>query len=234
VTIVLVHGAGHTPRVWDAFAAALGHPTVAVELPGRGCHPADLTAITLDGAAAGAAADVRAATEGPWTVVAHSCAGIMAPRLVAELGDVDHLVLLAAMCAPDGGRAIDVVDPDRRLGLEEQREPALARWRGHSYVADDAEAAALPATLQPLRDRRVLQLVDSVVAMYQTVSWAGVPDGLRRTWIRPRRDEIQPPDVQERLIAACGATTVPTIDTGHAAHREDPEGLAVIVRGLLA
>jgi pimeloyl-ACP methyl ester carboxylesterase len=232
MTIVLVHGAGHTAQVWDRVQPLLRSATVAVDLPGRGDHPGDLTRTTLVGAAAVAAADVRAASEGPWIVVAHSAAGIMAPHLVAALGDVEHLVLVAGMCAAEGGRAIDVVDPERRLPFEELAGPMRERYARHSYVADGEDEALLPEGLVALRDRRVVQMLDSIVTMYQTVSWEGVPFGVPRTWVRCLRDEIQPPDVQDRLIDAFGATAVRDLDTGHAPHREDPAAVAELFEGL--
>ena len=230
MTIVLVHGAGDTARRWRRVQELLGPGTVAVDLLGRGTRPYDLTAVTLEAAAQAAAVDARAETDGPWVVVAHSAGGIVAPRLVAALGQVSALVMVAGMCAPERARAIDIVDPDRRLGFEEQRAPLMARYRGCTFVGPGE--ADPPAGLSALRDRRSVQLLDSIVLMYQAVSWVGVAPTTTRTWVRCRRDQIQDPDMQDRLIAASGASQVHTLDTGHNPAAEDPVALAALVAEL--
>jgi pimeloyl-ACP methyl ester carboxylesterase len=203
---------------------------VAVDLLGRGTRPHDLTAVTLEDAAAAAATDVRAVTSGPWAVVAHSAGSIVAPHLVAQLGDVSALVMVAGMCAPEGERAIDIVDPERRLGFEEQRVPMLEKYRGYTFVgADEADP---PGPLLALRDRRAVQRLDSIVLMYQTVSWAGVPPATTRVWVRCHRDQIQDAPMQDRLIAASGASEVRTLDTGHTPAAEDPAALAALIAEL--
>jgi pimeloyl-ACP methyl ester carboxylesterase len=163
-------------------------------------------------------------------VVAHSAGAIVAPHLVAELGDVRRLVMVAGMCAPHGECPIDIVDPNRELGFEENREALIERWRGHTFV--DAADSTPPNGLLALRDARVVQMLDSIVTMYQPVSWSGVTDRTGRTWVRCARDRVQPPDMQDRLIAACAADEVRTIDTGHSPAREDPPTLAALIDAL--
>ena len=105
-TLVLVHGAGDSARVWQATQTHLRVASVAVDLLGRGSRPFDLTKVTIDLAAAQAAADVREHTPGSVIVVAHSAGGVIAPRLIALLGpQVKHLVLIAGVTAPEGAIA---------------------------------------------------------------------------------------------------------------------------------
>jgi pimeloyl-ACP methyl ester carboxylesterase len=231
---VFVHGAGDTSRVWDRVRARLPHPSVAVDLLGRGTRPYDLTRITGADMARIAAHDVRADGTGPWIVVAHSAGGIVAPRLVAELADVRHLVLIAGVSAPEGGQGVDLVRPEMRAIFEERRGALFAAHRNHSYVSRrEPDPPMLPEGLEPLRDARVVQSLDSLRLLFERVSWAGVPPETRRTWIRPLRDSLQPREVQDRLIAASGATQVLDIDTDHTPAREDPDGLAALLASLV-
>jgi pimeloyl-ACP methyl ester carboxylesterase len=236
-TFVLVHGSGDTARVWRHVQPLLAHGSVAVDLLGRGSRPFDITRLTARDAARVAADDVRGASEGPWIVVAHSAGAAVAPRLVAELGDVQHLVLIAGLAAPEGGQAVDVIFPERRAEFEENRGPLLAAHRNHSYVpplsaSDTTPPPPLPEGLEPLRRPRVAQAIDSMVLMFEQISWRGVPDDLPRTWVRCRRDSLQTPEKQDRLIAAFQPCQVLDIDTDHTPAREDPAALAALLNAL--
>jgi pimeloyl-ACP methyl ester carboxylesterase len=240
LTFVLVHGSGDTARVWRKVQPLLDHRSVAIDLLGRGSRPYDITRLTSVDAARAAAEDVREQSSGPWIVVAHSAGAIIAPRLVVELGAlqhgaVQHLVLVAGLAAPEGGQAVDVIFPERRAQYEESRGPLLAAHRNHSYVpprsASDPAAApvVLPPGLEPLTSPRVAQAIDSMVLVFERLSWVGVPSDLPRTWVRCLRDSLQSPERQLDLIEAFGATQVLDIDTDHTPAREDPDALAALL-----
>jgi pimeloyl-ACP methyl ester carboxylesterase len=230
LTIVLVHGSGDTSFVWKRVREHLRTPSVAVDLLGRGSRPYDLTRVTARDSARAAVADVRAASDGPWVVVTHSAGTIVAPQLVAMLGDVRHLVMIAGVTAAEGREAIDIVQPGRRPQFDERRGPLLEQYRNHAYLSrHDDERIALAEGLVALRDPRVTQSLDSFAFLFEPVSWAGVPADMPRTWVRCLRDPLQSRDVQDQLIAASGATTVREIDTGHTPARDDPAGLAAML-----
>ena len=44
---ILVHGSNHSSRCWDPILDHLEAPTLAIDLPGRGRHPAPLDRINL-------------------------------------------------------------------------------------------------------------------------------------------------------------------------------------------
>jgi pimeloyl-ACP methyl ester carboxylesterase len=230
-TIVLIHGAGDAARVWDRTRALLSFPSVAVDLLGRASRPYDLTRVTLEDAGRVAAEDVRATGEGPWVVVAHSAGALVAPQVVARLGDgVRHLVMIAGVVATEGRVAIDVVHPERRAQFEQRRGPLFEHHRGHTFVSrHQPETAVLGEGLVALTDPKVVQAIDSLRSLFQPVSWAGVPADLPRTWVRCTRDSIQNPAMQQRLIDASGATDVRDIDTDHTPARDDPAALAALL-----
>jgi pimeloyl-ACP methyl ester carboxylesterase len=235
MTLVLVHGSGDTSYVWKRVREHLRTPSIAVDLLGRGGRPYDLTRVTARDAARAAASDVRAAGRGPWILVTHSAGTIVAPHLVARLGDVRHLVMIAGVTAAEGEQAIDIVQPGRRAHFDERRGPLLEQYRRHTYLSrHDDERVARSEGLVALRDPRVTQSLDSFAFLFEPVSWAGVPPDLPRTWVRCLRDPLQNREVQDQLIAASGASRVLEIDTGHTPARDDPAGLAAMLDEIAA
>ena len=194
-----------TPRAGGAECdAALVHPSVAIDLPGRRERPFDLSRVSPDDAAAVAAHDVAARCDGPVVLVAHSGGGIIAPRVAGALGDrVRHMVFVAALIAPHGGMAIDVLFPGRHDEVAKRRPAILRKYENHTFVQKDEDLAFVDG-LVPLRDAVQAQSVESMNMLFHPVSWAGVPADMPRTFVRPLRDKHQPPDVQQRLIDACG------------------------------
>ena len=228
-TLILIHGTGDTSRGWRRVQKALVHPSVAVDLLGRRERPYDLSRATAEMTAAVAADDVKASCDGPVVLVAHSGGGILAPRIAGLLGDrVRHIVFLAALVAPEGGLAIDVLFPERRDDMAKRRTGHLEKYHNHTFVQRDEDLAFVDG-LEPLRDAVVVQSVESMNMLFRPVSWAGVAPELPRTFVRPLKDRHHPRDVQQRLIEACAASEVIDIDTGHNAARSAPVELAAIL-----
>jgi pimeloyl-ACP methyl ester carboxylesterase len=185
--LVLVHGAGHTSRVWESTQAQLRHRSVAVDLPGRHNRRADLAAVTLDAAAASIATDVRAATPSRVVLVGHSAGGIVLPAVAARLGSsVDHLVFVAGLCAPDGETVADTVRPGLNRELAARADEHRARYRNHMLAPEFTDEG-----IAVIDDPRVAMSIDSLNFLTQTVSWEGVPPSLGRTFVRCLRDPIQ-------------------------------------------
>jgi pimeloyl-ACP methyl ester carboxylesterase len=233
-TLVLIHGTGDTSRGWQRVQEALAHPSIAVDLPGRRERPFDLSRVHPEMAAAAAAADVAAQCDGPVVLVAHSGGGMLAPRIAGALGDrVRHLVFVAALIAPDGRLAVDVLFPERREAMAKARPGILRKYENHTFVQKDEDLAFIDG-LVPLRDAVQAQAVEAMNLLFHPVSWAGVPAAMPRTFVRPLRDQHQPRHVQQRLIEACRATEVIDIESGHTPARHAPIEFARILDDIAA
>ena len=208
---------------------ALVHPSVAVDLLGRRERPFDLSRATAEETAAVAAADVAARCDGLVVLVAHSGGGILAPRIAGLLGDrMRHLVFIAALVAPEGGLAIDVLFPDKRDEMAKRRPGLLQKYQNHTFVQRDEDLAFVDG-LEPIRNAVQAQSVESMNMLFRPVSWAGVAPDMPRTFVRPLRDQHHSRDVQQRLIEACAASEVIDIDSGHTPARDAPHELARIL-----
>jgi pimeloyl-ACP methyl ester carboxylesterase len=217
-TAVLVHGAGHTAAVWQATRAAMRHPTFAVDLPGRGRRPADITTVTAERAAESVADDVEAHVTGDVVLVGHSVAGTLLPRIAARLGTrVRRLVLVAGITATDGQPPWDLFLADR----VDVARTHLAMLR-QEHAGRSLEAV----------DRRIAATIDSLNFSQQAMSWADV--SVPCTWVRCLRDPIQDRDLQDRFIALCRADQVVDIDSGHTPALDAPATLAALLDEILS
>ena len=230
-TLVLVHGAGHTSRIWRRVQDELHRPSLAVDLPGRHDRPADITRVTIDDAAASIAADAESLTAGPLVLVGHSVGGIVLPATAARLGArVEHLVFVAGLIAAQDARVIDTVRPGGGTRLHAQLEALRDAHGGHVLrpVANETSGYS------ELTEVPVAMGIDSLNYMAQTVSWHGVDPSLPRTFVRCTRDEIQPPELQARLVENCAATTVIDLDSGHTPALDVPLELAAVLDRIAA
>lgn len=214
-TLVLLHGAGHTAAVWRETQRVLRTPSLAVDLPGRGRRPADLTRVTVAEAAASVAADVEEEVDGDVVLVAHSVAGTVAPSVAAILGDrVRHLVLVAGITGPDGRPPLEQFLPGQADVVAARLEELRAEHGGRTLEEIGTKAGAS---------------IDSLNLSAQPMSWAGVPDAMGRTFVRCLRDPIQPRDLQARFIASCRADLVVDIESGHTPALDAPAELAALL-----
>lgn len=242
MTYVLVHGGGSTARFWDRVLPLLDEAVLAVDLPGRGAKPTDLSQLTIGDEVASVVADVAAAhPAGDLTVVAHSSGGLIVPGVVDGLGGrVTRIVLNAALVPAEGGCGLDCMQPRHRDGLRQAVEqmPADGPALTTPGPPEDPESFRRAYGGDPLDDDDLAFLVDPIRCVadtvhhyFQAVHWSMAAD-VPVSYVLNERDRPVPPAMQEEMATRLtGPTTVMRLDTGHVPAVTDPAALARLIRG---
>jgi pimeloyl-ACP methyl ester carboxylesterase len=90
---VLIHGSNHSSRCWEPIIDLLDAPARAIDLPGRGRHPAPLDKVRLTDFIQSAVEDIEGADVRDAVLVGHSMAGLSVPGIVDQDLRVGRLCL---------------------------------------------------------------------------------------------------------------------------------------------
>src|SRR5829696_2847935 len=116
--LVLLHGAMLGRWIWASVEPLLAGPALAVDLPGRGTKPAEVTQLTLDDVIDSVTSDIESWPVDQVVLVAHSLSGILIPALISRLpGRAVHVVFVSAAVPEPGASYLDVLPVSQRLFL---------------------------------------------------------------------------------------------------------------------
>jgi pimeloyl-ACP methyl ester carboxylesterase len=231
--LVLVHGGAHAADCWELTVAELTRratelPVLAVDLPGRGGRPADLTTLRSSDFVDSAVADIEGAGLDDVVVVGHSMAGLVVPGIVAKLGAarVREMILLAAFVPPQGLSVVDTL-----------RGPLAPLARSARTV----QRSSIPKSLARYafcngmtREQRELTLSrlcgEAAGVIFESVDRSDLPDDVPRTWIMTLRDRALSTRQQLTAIESLGGVdTMICVDGCHDVMVSEPAGLAEIL-----
>jgi pimeloyl-ACP methyl ester carboxylesterase len=232
--LVLVHGGIHAADCWDLTVAEINRlepelPVLAVDLPGRGAKPGDLSTLSIGAAVDSVVADIEDAELGDMVIVGHSMAGVTVPGVVAKIGvpRVREMILVTAFVPPQGTAIIDT--------LAGPLAP-IARFaaRGGKPFLVPRAAASFAFCNGMTREQREFTLArnyrESVLLASEKVDRRDFPAQVPRTWILTLRDRALSERSQRRSISAIGGVhTMIPIDACHDVMVSRPRRLAEIL-----
>jgi pimeloyl-ACP methyl ester carboxylesterase len=233
--LVLVHGGEHSADCWDLTVDELRRQApelqvLAVDMPGHGDTPGDLTTVTIADCVRSAVAQIEDAALGEVIVVGHSLAGLTVPGIVAKLGSSRvREMILAASCLPPQGKAI----VDTLVGPLAWYVRRAVRLR-HPPTTTPSVLSALLFCNGMTRTQRRFTLsrmhAEAATIITESVDRSELPEDVPRTWILTLRDHALFQATQFRSIAALGGVqTVIPVDTCHDLMISEPRLLAEIL-----
>jgi len=205
--------------------------SIAVDLPGRGAHPADLRSVTFADCAESVQADIDAAGYDDVVLAGHSLAGCSMPSMIGLLGDrVRHAVFIACTVPETGKSAFDTLDPE-----------VQAMARAGTEAAGDVEPRTMDGELaklvlgNDLTDEQFEFCLERLSPEAPGLSDSPVdlaplrPD-LPSTWVCTLQDMIVAADKQRRFAKNVGPNCeVVDLDAGHMCMVGQPERTAEIL-----
>jgi pimeloyl-ACP methyl ester carboxylesterase len=226
---VLVHGAGMGGDCWERLTPLLDGEMLAVDLPGRGGRAdVDVATVTLADCAAALEDEIVSRDLQDVVLVAHSFAGVTAPRVMASLADrLRHVVFLSAVVPEDGTAVIDQIDPAVRDAVMESIDD------GVYHQTPEGVRFMLCNDMTPEQTEWTLGLVsdESAALLMEPVDLSGLGADVPRTYVRLSEDACYPPELQERSAQRVGGD-VASIASGHMAMVTRPDELAALLHRL--
>jgi pimeloyl-ACP methyl ester carboxylesterase len=230
MAIVLVHGGGLGKECWDPLLPYLDGEVLAVDLPGRGDHPADLAKVGIADFVDSVVDDIVTRDLHEVVLVGHSLAGLTIPQVAARVPDrIRALVFVSCTVPRDGQTTYDTLDPEIQ---------AISDGSPRDELATLDPEIATAYFYNDVTDREVLDwglsllVPEAPASVTDPMVLSTMPRDLRRVWIRLDDDLIVVPEKQDRFIENLGGCEVLQLDAGHMAMISRPKDLAALISAI--
>lgn len=232
---VLIHGGHQGSWFWERVTPRLDRPSLAVDLPGRGRHPADLATVGIEASCASVLADIDEAGFDRVVIAGNSIASATIPAVAAALGDrVDRLVFIGTPIAQEGQTIMQCFTPE----IQAQAKQRIRSDGGATTTSDDDRRLMNCNDMDDEQAEFTLRraVPDSQRFFYEPISWKGVSRRLPRTYVKLMLDNAVTPSAQDHMIANLRTTgaSIEVIEfkAGHCPMISNPNGLAAILNTL--
>jgi pimeloyl-ACP methyl ester carboxylesterase len=226
--LVLVHGAELGAWIWDEVVAALRHPAVAVDLPGRGTRPARGRDVRLRDAVDAVVADATTLGTDRVVLVAHSFSGILVPPAAHRLGDrVAAAVFLGATVPVEGCSWAELLPWPQRALFE-----ILARVRPDGVLSPaGANRTSLCHDLDAATTERVIRdrVPEPPRVLLDPVSPAALPRGVTPHVVRLTDDRAVTEAARDASEARLQGALRHEVHSGHLPMLGHPGHLAALL-----
>jgi pimeloyl-ACP methyl ester carboxylesterase len=219
--VILVHGGLHTSLCWEYVLPLLDAPGRAVDLPGRGSRPAELSDVTLADCVAAVIDEADDAGFSRFTLVGHSLGGVtITETAYLHPQRIGHLVYVGALVPPPRSSASILMTGGQLEAMTPMAEESAKALFGNDLTEE--QWAHHFKSIVP----------DAVGIMNAQLS--GYPSGIPITYVNMSEDVPVPPALAEKMAANLGpGVERRTIDAGHTVMVSRPGELAAIINEIV-
>ncbi|MCB0327455.1 MAG: alpha/beta hydrolase [Bdellovibrionales bacterium] len=216
-TIIFLHGALLGGWIWQGVIEDFkkgGHEVIAPNLAGR--DGKDLDRITLH-THVSLIQDLVEHAKNPVVVVAHSMSGVVAAQLSEEISSKIKKVIYVSAYLPQNGQSLEDVY-EKYFGSLTYDTQSMSIKLGKQLSVDDLIAASFddcfPQDQSLVRNNAVSEPIKpSLDKLKLSKEKFGT---VKKAYIRPGKDKVIPPELQDQMIGSHGIEEVHEINTGHA------------------
>jgi len=220
VKIVLVHGAGTGPWIWEELQKSLPVPSILPEVGSR------TTDANPSSCAENIIKQIDDAGAERVVLVLHSLAGVLASALQKRLGNrIASIVFLSAVVPTYGNSFLDTIGFPSSLALK-------ILFKLNPRGLKPSEKMIRAELCNDLSDSYALKLIERYEAEWPGLYLARMEDSLdfpHSVYIYLKRDLCVPPKLQKRVIANLQKTTVVELEAGHMVMLSSPDALGEII-----
>jgi pimeloyl-ACP methyl ester carboxylesterase len=234
--VVLVHGGAFHASCWRPTVDTLerrGLPHLAVDLPGHGRAPGDLSALTVADAVGGVVDTIDAAGHTEIVLVGHSLAGVTLPGVITALGAgrVRHAIYIACHVPAHGTSVVDTLREPLRTVARRRARSSLTR--GGTMAPPPHRVAVWSFTNGMTRAQRSATVAsmqaESPRLITEPADRTGMP-AVPTTWVLTTADRSLSPTMQRRFVENLGGVDdVVEMDAGHMVMISHPDEVAEIL-----
>ena len=228
---VLLHGAMLGRWIWARVEPLLAGPALAVDHPGRGTKPADVSRLTLEDAIDSVPSDIESWPVEQLVLVAHSLSGILIPALISRFPRrAVHAVFVSAAVPEPGASYLDVLPRSERLFLRflllTQRKGLLSPgWAARRALCNDLDEPTTRLVLE--------RLTREAPGLYGAPVPGDIPATIPMLYVKLSADHGFSPAVQDQMIARLHDTRLEEIRAGHLPMLGHPDRVAAILNSVI-
>jgi pimeloyl-ACP methyl ester carboxylesterase len=222
---VLLHGAMLGRWIWERVDPRLASPALALDFPGRGVKPADVTTVKLRDVIDSVVADIDSWPIKRLVLVAHSLSGIVIPAVISRFPQrVTGVVFLSASVPKSGASYLDALPRLQRMflriALSTQRKRGLLSpmWATRRSLCNDLDEGTTALVID--------NLSREPPGIYTDPIPGEIPASVPTVYIKLTSDHAFSPRLQDQMIARLHDPHIEEMDAGHLPMLGHPDELA--------
>jgi len=242
MNLMLIHGAWAGSWVWQKLQARLeplGYVTCAVDLPGNGCDNTPAEDVNLDLYIQHVTSQMDKQA-GPWVVISHSGAGVIATALAEAMPErVLGVVYIAGMMLPSEMGFADLIQRLQKQYPEVAGIGPHLLWNASGTLSRVPPIAAREIFFQDLNDEEAMSAAGRLTAQPEggralVASWTQERAGsVPRLYIEATLDRSVVLPLQRAMQEAVPGAQIESLVSGHAPQVSMPDDVMRVLEPFL-